>query len=150
MAQWRIAGSYQIRNAAPKKGFGVRVERNILQPLPIVDLGLFAHFSYFKKDNYSTAGDLTVYDYGLAARGGVTLGLVKPYVGIGIGNSNADLTDDDNGSTNKLFWNGFIGAELTPIPILNPFIEYRFQPVHEAAFVPNSDGRLVLGVYISF
>lgn len=157
-AQWSLGASYEIRNEDPKNGFGLRVERDILQPVPIVDIGLRAHFSYFNEENNfsgdgaTLSGDFTYYDYGLAATGGFSLGLLKPYVGLGIGNSNFDRDAEDNDfddSDSKFFWNGFVGAELTPIPKLNPFIEYRFQPTDEAEFAPSSDGRLIIGVSLS-
>lgn len=68
-----------MRNKDPKSGFGVRVQKGILQKIPIVDIGLRAHFSYFSGENdisrkgltYST--DMTEYDFGLAAMGGISL-----------------------------------------------------------------------------
>ena len=93
MAQWSIGASYEMRNEDPENGFGLRIERDILQPIPIIDIGLRAHFSYFTDENDFSTGngptissELTYYDYGLAATGGVSLGLFKPYVGLGIGN----------------------------------------------------------------
>ena len=159
-AQWSVGASYEIRDENPKNGFGLRVERDILRPIPIIDIGLRAHFSYFSEDNnfsrdgVTFAGDFNIYDYGLAATGGVSLGLLKPYIGIGIGRSNVDFDGERDGndfddSDSRVFWNSFVGAELTPIPKLNPFIEYRFQPTDEADFEPSSDGRLIIGLSLS-
>lgn len=157
LAQWSIGASYEIRDEDPKNGFGVRIERDILKPIPIIDIGLRAHFSYFNEENEFNqgdvvfAGDFTIYDYGLAATGGVSVGLVKPYIGLGIGRSNVEFEGTNfEDSESNTFWNGFVGAELTPIPKLNPFIEYRFQPTDEAEFAPSSDGRLIIGLLLSF
>jgi opacity protein-like surface antigen len=158
-AQWSLGASYEVRDEDPTNGFGLRVERDILRPVPIVDIGLRAHFSYFNdendftRDNQIISGDFTYYDYGLAATGGFSLGLLKPYIGLGIGNSNFKREAEDDAfddSDNNIFWNSFIGVELTPIPKLNPFIEYRFQPTDEADFAPSSDGRLIIGLSLSF
>src|SRR6056297_2739141 len=78
-AQWSIGASYEIRQEDPTNGFGARIERKILTGLPIVDLGIRAHFSYFSEENGVTKDDISYgkienYDFGLAAIGGVSLG----------------------------------------------------------------------------
>ena len=165
-AQWSLGASYEIRNEEPKNGFGVRVERDILQKLPIVDLGLRAHFSYFNEENslsrdgVSYSRELTNYDYGLAAVGGVSVGLVSPYVGLGLGSETADLEVEDEelpgeGSDSNLYWNGFIGAKISPIPKLKPFVEYRVKSDKEFSelnrdAIDNSTGRFIIGLSLSF
>jgi opacity protein-like surface antigen len=159
-AQWSIGGSYQIRNDAPKKGFGVQIKRQILRKIPIVDIGLRAHFSYFNEDNRVTAkgvtfGKMKYYDYGLDAVGGVPLGFVKPYIGIGIGSNKYKFKSSEDlrsGSDSKVYWNSFIGVDLTILPILHPFVEYRFVPTKSPSFAKNFDskGRLVIGLLLSF
>src|SRR5699024_11277769 len=74
-AQWSLGASYEVRNESPKNGFGIRVERKILQKLPIVDLSLRGHFSYFNDENELSWGDdsnsnkistdIQSYDFGL-------------------------------------------------------------------------------------
>lgn len=167
MAQWSLGASYEIRNEDPKNGFGVRLERQILGQLPIVSLGLRAHFSYFNEENnlsdggVSYSADITNYDYGLAATGGVSLGLLKPYVGLGLGSTTFDVSTqnfpgtggDFDSSDSAFFWNTFVGAELSPIPALKPFVEYRFQQSDEPEFQTDfdtSNGRLIFGVSIAF
>lgn len=159
-AQWSFGASYEMREEAPENGFGVRIEREIFRPIPIIDIGLRAHFSYFNEENeFSVGGDgptatreIEYFDYGLAATGGVSLGILKPYVGLGIGSNTFDVEDGD--SESNFFWNTFIGAQLTPIPRLKPFIEYRLQPTDEFEDVgedfDSSDGRLIIGLSLSF
>lgn len=160
-AQWGIGASYEVRQETPKNGFGLRIERGILGKVPVVDLRLRAHFSYFNKENSASSGggtiskEITNYDFGLAAIGGVSLGLIKPYVGLGLGSttfdldqSNTQLPDD---SDSKIFWNALAGVELSPIPVLKPFVEYRLQPSDEPDFSDNfdSNGRFVVGLTLN-
>ena len=156
-AQWSIGASYEMRDEDPENGFGLRIEREILRPIPIINIGLRGHFSYFNEENEfgvedgpAISREISYYDYGLAATGGVSLGLLKPYVGLGIGNNTFDIEDGD--SESEFFWNSFVGVELTPIPKLNPFVEYRFQPSDSPEFAEDfdSDGRLIIGLSLSF
>lgn len=170
-AQWSIGASYEVRDEDPTNGFGVRIERGILSAIPIVDLGLRGHFSYFNESNDLSREGVTLdqtiqsYDFGLAATGGVSVGLVKPYVGLGIGWDNSsleysgDVGDVGNISTDirdefevdDFYWNGFVGAEVTIIPILSPFIEYRFTQIsgRDDIYLDNVS-RLALGVSLRF
>jgi len=167
IAQTSIGASYEIRNEDPQNGFGLRLEREILQKLPIVNLSLRGHFSYFNEDisyeNRTYSTDITNYDYGLAAVGGVSLGLLSPYVGVGLGASTLDVNRDNLPSGSPLdgesddsaiYWNGFVGAEVSPIPMLKPFVEYRFEDISnysdELSDIQNSTGRLIFGVSLSF
>ena len=159
-AQWSIGASYEIRdNAEPKNGFGVRVERGILGKAPLIDLRLRAHFSSF--GDKETAQDLTDYDFGAAAIAGVSLGLVKPYVGAGLGSNTIEIdysTGDDLKETN-LYWNLLGGAEVSALPLVKPFVEYRYSkatdeffasPVPNVGEIEDSNGRVVFGVSLSF
>lgn len=162
MAQWSLGVSYEQREEAPENGYGVRIERDILKPIPIIDIGLRAHFSFFNEDNEFTqdnqsfSGEFTYYDYGLAATAGIGLGLFKPYVGLGVGKDDIEFKGDDGSedfSDTSFYWNGFAGAELTIIPKLHPFVEYRFQQADhpdDIAVDFESDGRLILGVSLQF
>lgn len=157
-AQWSLGASYEIRNENPKNGFGVRVERGILNKLPVIDLGLRAHFSYFKEEinnqNFSSPTDFTSYDYGVAAVAGVSVALITPYIGTGIGSTNFDGA---NISRSDLYWNGFVGAKVSPIPKLKPFVEYRYQTADSFSGLQNNlsdvggnSGRLIFGISLSF
>lgn len=169
-AQWGIGASYEIRDQVPKNGFGVRLERGILQGLPVLDLGLRAHFSYFSDENNVSDGsisyseEITDYDLGLTALAGVNIGLVKPYVGVGLGSNTVDVNYQDAPSgfsddeDSKVYWNALVGAELSPIPLLKPFVEYRYTDVGEDFFKNATDtetrdsynGRLIFGILLSF
>lgn len=162
-AQWSIGASYEIRDEEPKNGFGARIERQILQQLPVVNLRLRGHFSYFSEDNYvdqnqQSFGEIENYDFGLAAVGGVSIGLLSPYVGTGLGSTTTELRNPegafDGGSESNVYWNGFVGAEVSPIPAIKPFVEYRFQAAESfdelQDNVNRSNGRLIFGLSLAF
>lgn len=165
-AQWSLGASYEIRDEEPKNGFGVRLERDILQKLPIVDLGLRGHFSYFNDENELTydgepniSTEMTNYDFGLAAVGGVSVGLVAPYVGLGLGSETADLDYQEESmpgeSDSNLYWNGFIGAKISPVPAIKPFVEYRVKSNKEFNDLSTEDfdtstGRFIIGLSLAF
>lgn len=158
-AQWSIGGSYEIRNEDPQNGFGVRIERELLPYAPIANLAIRGHFSYFNEDNYIGSDDfnyggITNYDYGLAAVGGVSVGLVSPYLGMGIGSSRLEFDATDNGAESNFYWNGFVGARVSPIPYVKPFVEYRLQATEDyeelTTDVEASNGRMIFGVYVTF
>lgn len=166
-AQLELGASYELRNEDPNSGFGVRVEKGFLEKIPVVNLGLRAHFSYFSDENkvsesgITYSADITNYDFGLALIGGLNVGLVEPYVGIGLGSETIDLqpkdfegvsVEDENDSS--IYWNGLIGAKVTIIPILKPFIEYRYSDtsIGEPSMDQFKDqtGRIIFGVSLSF
>jgi len=152
-AQWGIGASVEIREEVPENGFGVRIERKIVQKVPVVDLRLRGHASFFNEENDAGTRELKTYDIGVMALGGISIGLIKPYAGFGIGLADFDLEDTDLGFSaddKNVFWNVVLGAEVSPLPALKPFFEYRFQQVDEPDFISDSDGRLVFGVSLFF
>lgn len=160
-AQWALGASYEIRSEVPENGFGLRVEREFLSEVPILDFGARAHFSYFNAENNVRFDDIVIsqdikaYDYGLAALAGIKLGLVKPYVGFGIGNqqykydANSDAINISDDSS--FYWNGFGGAEVTLLPFLRPFLEYRIANLTSTDDVDFENiSRLAIGVNLRF
>ncbi|MDX1585580.1 MAG: outer membrane beta-barrel protein [Balneolaceae bacterium] len=159
-AQFSVAAAYEIRDEVPENGFGFRVERGILNDLPLLDLGLRLHFSYFNESNnvslqgVTVSRDIDVYDYGFAALAGFKLGLVKPYIGLGIGNQNYNFDvepDQFSFDESSFYWNGFGGAEITLLPVLSPFIEYRISRLTGTDDIEfDSINRLTLGLKLNF
>lgn len=157
-AQFAIGASYEVRSEDPQNGFGFRLEKGLLKGVPLLDLGVRAHFSYFNDTNeisnngISTSTEIDVYDYGLAALAGVKLGLIKPYVGLGIGNQQfkfeaQEVLDDES----SFYWNGFGGAEITLLPLFNPFIEFRIARLTGTEDVDiDNISRLAIGVNLRF
>lgn len=159
-AQWGIGASYEIRNESPKSGFGVRVEREILSVLPILDLNIRGHFSTFSEENsisssgVSYSNEFNVYDYGAALVLGADLGIVKPYLGAGLGSERFKFSSgfiESDFSESNFYWNGFGGAEVTLLPFLKPFIEFRYSKLMDTDDVEFDEiSRLAIGVNLRF
>lgn len=154
-AQFTVGTSYEIRNEDPSNGFGFRIQRGILGDMPILDLGMRAHFSFFNgttnigPNNAEISTKVDAYDYGVAGVAGLKLGLVKPYAGIGVGNERFDAASLF--TENNFYWNGFAGADITLLPFLHPFIEFRIKNLSGTNDVTyNNVSRLALGINLSF
>ncbi|SMO70438.1 outer membrane beta-barrel protein [Gracilimonas mengyeensis] len=166
LAQFEIGASYELRDEEPKNGFGLRVEKGIFESIPLVDLGLRAHFSYFNEDNnisrdgVSYSNEITNYDFGVAAVGGVSLGLLQPFVTVGLGSETTDvdlkgLSDsypEQEGDESNFYWNMSAGAKVTVIPLVKPFVEYRYtnKELSEPTLADAQNGRIMFGVLLSF
>jgi len=171
LAQFEIGASYELREEDPKNGFGIRIQKGILSQLPIVNLGIRLHGSYYNDENsvsedgISYSEDLTNYELGISAIGGVSLGLLEPYVGLGLGTNNYDqaISDVQNDPNNlspnsadesSLFWNMMAGAKVSILPMLKPFVEYRYISYDlespNLQDVKDSSGIISFGVSISF
>lgn len=156
---WGIGASFEMRDEEPENGFGIRAQRDMSLG-PLASLGLRAHFSYFNDDievtnnSVTFSSDVDVYDFGLAAIGGLNFGLIKPYAGIGIGSENFEATADDVqdldfSDGNSLFWNVLGGVELQIIPVLTPFIEYRFVRLFDDdQFYYDRHSRVAFGILL--
>ncbi len=161
-AQWGIGASYEIRNEDPNNGFGFRVEKEILSGLPLLDLNMRGHFSFFNETNRVTlqdgiraSQDLDVYDFGLAAVAGFNIGMVKPFAGLGIGRERFELSADHQNlqsfKESNFYWNAFGGAEVSLLPFLKPFIEYRISRLTSTDDLDvDNVGRLAVGVNLRF
>lgn len=168
-AQLEVGGSYELRDAEPQSGFGLRIQSGIFQGVPLVNLGLRAHFSYFSETNSIDENSFTYeknienYDFGLAAYAGVKLGLLEPYIGAGLGSETVDLSAEDFSNPpppgsepseeeeSNIYWNTFIGAKVTVIPLVKPFVEYRFSTRDlEIPDIEDRTGRIIFGVVLSF
>ena len=168
-AQWGIGAGVEIRDEDPTTGVGIKLERSILSNAPILDINLRGHFSWFNDDDAESLRDqlsntnVTAYDYGLALVLGVKLGIVKPYVGAGAGTERyseergtGQYFQENNSSfinysENNLYWNGFGGAEITLLPYLKPFIEFRYSKLVDTDEIRiDNYNRLAIGVNFRF
>lgn len=167
-AQLELGASFELRDEEPESGFGFRIQTSMLEAIPIVDIGLRAHFSYFSATNQVSRTTFTYdrsvenYDFGLAATAGITLGLLQPYVGAGLGSETVDLSAEDFSNTpppgsepnqakeSNIYWNTFIGSKVTVIPLVKPFVEYRFSTRDlEMPDFDDKSGRIIFGVVLS-
>jgi len=174
--QMEIGISYELRDELPQNGFGLRIESPLLSQFPVINLGIRLHLSYFSEENELTkqglrySEELTNYDVGLQAIAGISIGLVEPYVGLGIGTERIQIQpsalqpfDVGNGifdlllsnkNDDNLYWNASIGSKVSIIPILKPFIEYRYtntelgSPRFEQ--FDSKTGRIIFGIAIRF
>lgn len=161
-AQFEIGASYELRDEDPKNGFGLRVQKGFLESVPMVSLGLRAHFSYFNEENKVNGGDisfsrtLTNYDFGISAIGGVSVGLLEPYVGLGLGSETTDFDRSDlpqnESKESNLYWNLSAGAKVTVIPLIKPFVEYRYsdKELGNPKLADAQNRRIMFGVMLSF
>ena len=168
-AQLEIGASYELRDADPNNGFGVRIEKGFLDQVPVFNMGLRAHFSYFSQENnvdnasLSYSEDLTNYDFGVALTAGISVGLIEPYVGLGLGSETVEIkykdpspgvggfpVDDQNES--NIYWNMLVGAKVPIIPVVKPFVEYRYSnsSLSDPQVSDLSTGRIIFGVVLSF
>lgn len=169
-AQLEIGASYELRDEDPQSGFGVRIEKGFFEQLPLAKIGMRAHFSFFSDENNVDEGgltysqELTNYDFGTAITGGVSVGLIEPYVGLGLGSTTLDIKKDNYSifipgdeepmdvNESNIYWNGFLGAKVTIIPLVKPFVEYRYSDtsLSEPEVADVRTGRIIFGVSISF
>lgn len=165
MAQTEIGVSYELRDEDPKGGFGLRVQKGILTQVPTIDIGMRAHFSYFSDDNSVTDGavtysqELTNYDFGVAIIAGISVGLIEPYVGLGLGSETLELKPEEvvgisltDENESNIYWNGIVGAKVPVIPLVKPFVEYRYSnnSISEPDVAELTTGRIIFGVSIAF
>jgi len=156
---WGIGASYETRDADPGNGFGLRIERGILTGVPILDFKMRAHFSYFSDEvsSYRDVGlpaDLDVFDYGIAVTGGLGFGLLHPYVGVGLGQERFRSGSDEpilDFSENSIYWNLYGGLRLPVLPLLSPFVEYRFTRLMDSdEFDYSHNSRFAFGITLNF
>ncbi len=171
-AQFEVGASYELRDEDPKSGFGVKVEKGFLKQVPLLNLSMRAHLSFFSdKNDVSNEGisyseDLTNYDFGLALIAGVSVGLIEPYVGLGLGSTTLEIKAEDfeggilpqgfesgaKQNESNIYWNAMIGSKVSIIPLVKPFLEYRYSnaSLSEPEVAELATGRIIFGVSLSF
>ncbi len=169
-AQLEVGASYELRDQEPQNGFGVRIEKGFLEQVPLVGLSMRAHFSIFSDKNdvsengISYSQELTNYDFGAAIIAGISVGLIEPYIGIGLGSTSLEIKRKDfvsipqgfeqepDASESNIYFNGIIGSKVTIIPLIKPFIEYRYSnsSLTEPEVAELTTGRIIFGVSLSF
>ena len=138
-AQWSAGLSYELRNEEPKHGAGIRIDREIMTFSPLIDLGVRGHFSYFsdevnlRQGEFEYTGNYNTYDVGISGLLLFNIGLLRPYIGAGLGldNSSLDGTDihqsgNENGSNEKGF---FSNVQNEPGPTETSVIMFSWDSV---------------------
>lgn len=165
-------------SGVPENGFGLRIENGIGPSLPLIGLKYRIHASAFNaeydfSDRVSsltnTNVESNVYDFGAALLAEIKIPFIaNPYAGLGIGyevqNINAVTSNNNDGGngllsvsnsitaieTNSFYYNAFVGLKFTPIPILHPFVEYRYSGFTELDAITDSPARLQIGIMLDF
>ena len=170
LAQIGIGAGLDIRSEDPTHGYGLRLEYRVVNLPPVADLKIRAHGSYFsetKKSSYSVNGLVTdvfeeksAFDIGAVLLAGINLGLVNPYAGVGLGVDSSEFgTARSVSQPNRLrgvneenfYWNLFFGGELSIIPYIKPFFEYRFvQLINPENIDIKESERFSLGIIMRF
>jgi opacity protein-like surface antigen len=180
-AQWAIGASYEMKadvpSGEPSTGFGARIDKVLGLPLPLLDLRIRGHFSYFSDENtleYDASGitggsystEITNYDYGAQLIGQLNF-LVSPYAGIGIGSEQyqtalpSDAPSEFELDDSSFYWTGTAGISTNVIPVLKPFVEYRFKNAFSPSELTEYDSedfkglagqqsRIIFGVLLQF
>lgn len=178
-AQFGVGVSYEYKpadgnlNNVPQSGFGVRLENSIGPKFPGFKLGYRLHASFFRDEqnlnqsiNDIQAGTYNsdVYDFGAAFLGEVKIPfLANPYAGLGIGYELQDIASVENVEDvsgirarleqfeeSSLFYNAFIGVKFSPIPVIRPFVEYRFSGFSALNNITDSPRRFHFGILLEF
>lgn len=170
VAQAAIGGSLEIRSEDPSDGYSIRIEYRVLKVPPVADVRLRVHGSYFyenrthRYENHGLVSEVfeenAAFDGGAAALAGISLGLLSPYAGAGLGIDSSRFTAVRSSSNpnrmegineENLYWNLFLGTEFTLIPTIHPFFEYRFIKLVNPRNVTFGDSeRFSLGMIFRF
>lgn len=171
-AQWSLGASFELRNEDPQSGFGLQLHRSVFKKIPVLTTDLRLHASYFSEENRvetfeeNLSRDFVSIDYGVDLLAGINVGLVKPYAGLGLGAETFDFEAvgrrtiggdgsqevDENIQETNFFWNITAGAQLTSIPVIRPFIEYRYvsTELSQPDVAVSQNERILFGVLLSF
>lgn len=159
--------TYQQRSDVPTNGFGAQIERDFFDHTAILFLRGRIHVAYFSENN---ALDVTIggqtsleygkvesVDFGVTALGGVRLGFLEPYIGLGIGVENWNQRFNDIAliiDDNPTKYYGVAGTSVTILPYIEPFIEYRvsaYDNMKEARKeISEGKSRFIVGLSIRF
>jgi hypothetical protein len=163
----------------PEYGFGVRIENDFGPRIPLIKLGWRIHASAFSieesfndqlNDVIESNANALVADVGLSLFLEVKMPLfINPYAGGGVGyetrngnNTVSLLPNTESGESlesivlnpaltgNAVYYHGFVGMKLSPIPILKPFVEYRYSGLTDFGDLDKIPGRLLFGITLEF
>lgn len=166
-AQYIFGASYEVRSDEPTNGFGLHFQNDFTVIPMLLDVGFRFQTSFYNEKYNTSLQDLeirqedTSYDFGLGIIATASAGFVAPYVGVGIGYEvfNRDSSFSANGgsaittmseSDNGLYYYGAVGAGVTILPVIRPFVEYRYRGVTSTDFMPSDYGTWAFGVQLRF
>ncbi|MCH8567474.1 MAG: outer membrane beta-barrel protein [Balneolales bacterium] len=162
-AQYSIGAAYESRSQEPTSGIGIHFQ-NDFSLIPLVNLGVRFQGSFYNETYNVREGDFdlrrddTSYDFGIGLIGTVSAGFVAPYVGVGLGYEVFDRDESiiggaisgDSGSDNSLYYYGQVGVGVAIIPMVRPYVEYRYRGLTASDFMPSKYGTWAFGVQLRF
>ncbi|MCC5934069.1 MAG: hypothetical protein JJU35_07445 [Balneolales bacterium] len=166
-AQYILGASYEVRSDEPTTGFGLHFQNNFSVIPMLLDVGIRFQTSFYnEKYSFSTESisferEDTSYDFGLGLIATVGVGLIAPYAGVGLGYEVFDRTstllgapgvgiEDPDGDDSGLYYYGAIGAGISAIPFVRPFVEYRYRGISGSDFMPSNYGTWAFGLQLRF
>lgn len=166
-AQWSAGGGFELREQEPSKGVEFKLQRDFLTAVPILRLGIRGYGSIFPEQSSGlqggngTATEFSVanisYHTGAALMGGLNMGMTNPYVGLGIGVHHFEVkTVQINGESSRetnenIALQAIAGAEISLLPFIHPFIEYKFSQFRGAHGLEyDHTGSLSFGLMFKF
>lgn len=155
-------------------GFGVRIENDFNIRIPFMKFGWRMHASAFSaetsfSDQFNDVIDqnisANIIDAGFGLLGEIKMPLfANPYFGGGLGYEKQSLSYSEEVECVTapcpnietfvdgygLYYNAVLGLKFSPIPLLKPFVEYRYTGYTTSKSILESPGRLQLGVLLEF
>lgn len=170
-AQKSLGVSFENRSEEPQTGIGLHFQNDFTVVPMLLKVGVRLQGSFYSENYNLREDDLvfdvddTSYDFGLGAIATLSAGLVAPYAGAGLGyeifdreSAVQDLpgTPDDltlqstSSSDNGLYYYGTVGVGISAIPVLRPYVEYRYRGVTSTDFMPSKYGVWAFGMQLRF
>ena len=163
--------SYENRSEEPQTGIGLHFQNDFTLVPMLLDLGVRVQGSFFSEEYNLRNDDIVVqtddnsYDFGVGAITTLSVGFVAPYAGVGVGYEVFDreslvldlpgTPEDDVGiqsdnSDNGFYYYGTVGVGVSAVPVLRPFVEYRYRGVSSTDFMPSKYGIWAFGMQLRF
>lgn len=161
--------SYENRSEEPENGIGIHFQNDYTIVPMLLDVGMRVQGSFYNESynlrsgEFDVRNDDTSYDFGIGAIATINAGFVAPYAGVGLGYEIFDresvvldtpgtpadvvgIQSDD--SDNGFYYYGTIGVGVSAVPVLRPFVEYRYRGVTSTDFMPGKYGIWAFGVQL--
>jgi opacity protein-like surface antigen len=165
-AQKSLGISFENRSEEPSTGFGLHFQNDFTVVPMLLDVGFRLQGSFYSEeydfgdDGLDIRAEDSSYDFGLGAIATASAGFVAPYAGFGVGyefferdfgsNSTDTAITVQDGSDNGFYYYGTVGVGASIVPLLRPFVEYRYRGVTSTDFMPSKYGTWAFGAQLRF
>jgi len=164
-AQFILGASYEIRSEEPTNGFGLHFQNDFSVVPMLLNVGVRFQTSFYseeyraQRDGFEIEQDDTVYDFGLGVFATINAGFLSPYIGAGAGyeildretgliNDVANNIIPGSSSDDSFYYFGAAGVGLSIVPVIRPFLEYRYRGVTSTEFMPSEYGTWAFGIQL--